>query len=58
MVLRTPVSAIRARCTRSFSKAVDVNAPAYALALAPDGKLVVASGEFSGDNKFLARYEP
>jgi hypothetical protein len=41
-----------------FLNGIHVDAPAYTLAIAPDGELVVASGEFSGHNKFLARYEP
>lgn len=44
--------------TQFFVSGTHVDAPAYTLALAPDGKLVVASGEFSSHNKFLARYQP
>ena len=44
--------------TQFFANGIHINAPAYTVALAPDGKIVVASGQFDADSKLIARYEP
>ncbi len=44
--------------TQFFLSGLHINAEPSALALAPDGKIVVASGYWTGHNRLLARYEP
>jgi uncharacterized delta-60 repeat protein len=44
--------------TQFFSEGIHIDAEASAVALTPEGKIVVAGGYRSGDGTLLARYEP
>lgn len=44
--------------TKIYISGIQVNAEPSGLALAPDGKIVVVSGYYSGEPRMLVRYEP
>ncbi|NOT47115.1 MAG: hypothetical protein HOP17_05115, partial [Acidobacteria bacterium] len=44
--------------TKIYSSGTQVDAEPSGLALAPDGKIVVVSGYYSGEPRMLVRYEP